>query len=457
MTQAHPLVFWRARSAIRPGPTAAYGKFFGWEVTAGELTPCGELPRALPRPPVKGITITPREKRNRTGPVIIAPGELRFAIVHIPLGRDSRAQEVLGMSTAVAARSLDWFVDHVQELMRAKGYPLIDEATAASANEGVVLHRVDAQQPRSFRRKNRGIFVVGIGEAAAAPAEPLRAGYPLLIHSLSNLFVLYIPRGRNGLPEAYFFTLEQGYYSVPNNGDDDAFFEAVVERIGPLATSRLIIQNEFIPDLPEELWNGDEHTAAVARAGRRADELDVLPAPFPVQDYVSPQDWRNIQRLYGLGGLSYCNFSERRDALTFWMSASGVDKSKLEKIGEHILLVKDYDPSKPAMILSVPPHVTPKRVSVDAIEHWMIYREHPSVGAILHVHAWMEGAVSTHINYPCGTEELASSVASLVRQAPDPGHAVIGLKNHGLTITGESLDEIFDRVEDKLLRQVPMT
>jgi rhamnose utilization protein RhaD (predicted bifunctional aldolase and dehydrogenase) len=69
----------------------------------------------------------------------------------------------------------------------------------------------------------------------------------------------------------------------------------------------------------------------------------------------------------------------------------------------------------------------------------------------------MEGIRSTHINFPCGTYELASTVADLVRQEADPGHAVIGLKNHGLTITGESLDEIFDRVESKILRQVPMS
>ena len=56
-------------------------------------------------------------------------------------------------------------------------------------------------------------------------------------------------------------------------------------------------------------------------------------------------------------------------------------------------------------------------MSVDAIEHWMIYREHPDVGAILHVHAWIEGTVATEINYPCGTVELAESVAELVRQA----------------------------------------
>jgi ribulose-5-phosphate 4-epimerase/fuculose-1-phosphate aldolase len=94
---------------------------------------------------------------------------------------------------------------------------------------------------------------------------------------------------------------------------------------------------------------------------------------------------------------------------------------------------------------------------VDAIEHWMIYRENPEVGAILHVHAWMEGIEATEINFPCGTEELASSVAALVAAAPDPAHAIVGLRNHGITATGESLTEIIDRIEPSLLRQVPMS
>jgi ribulose-5-phosphate 4-epimerase/fuculose-1-phosphate aldolase len=69
----------------------------------------------------------------------------------------------------------------------------------------------------------------------------------------------------------------------------------------------------------------------------------------------------------------------------------------------------------------------------------------------------MEGIEATEINYPCGSEELAESVAALVSKAPDPGHAVVGLRNHGITATGESLTEILDRIEPRLLRQVPMT
>jgi hypothetical protein len=32
----------------------------------------------------------------------------------------------------------------------------------------------------------------------------------------------------------------------------------------------------------------------------------------------------------------------------------------------------------------------------------------------------------------------------------------VGQRNHGLTITGESLDEIFARLDGKLVRNVPM-
>ena len=55
-----------------------------------------------------------------------------------------------------------------------------------------------------------------------------------------------------------------------------------------------------------------------------------------------------------------------------------------------------------------------------------------------------------------GAAELADAVADLVRVQPDPAHAIIGLKNHGLTITGETLEEILERVEPHILRHIPM-
>ena len=349
-----------------------------------------------------------------------------------------------------------WFVERLRAEINRRGYRLVEESEQTDEG-GIVIHPVGPGGPRSFRRRNRAVFVVGVGEAERYPEVPLKTGYPMLLRTLSNLFIMVCEKGREGTPEAYFFTLEQGFYAIPYLGDDDAFFTEVVDRLAPLATSKLIIENDFVTDLPEELWDGDEVTRSITRAGHRLDDLDLLPSPFPLEDYFTPEDFRHVRQLFQMGGLSYGNLSARKDDTRFWMSASGVDKSKLEEVGRDILLVTDYLPEQRAMRISVSPHVTPRRVSVDAIEHWMIYREHPGVGAILHVHAWMTDIRSTHINFPCGTFELAETVAELVRAEPDPVHAVIGLKNHGLTITGESLDEIFARIDGKILRQVPMS
>ena len=67
--------------------------------------------------------------------------------------------------------------------------------------------------------------------------------------------------------------MERGTYHV---ADDP---EEIYERLEPLATSRLVIDNEWIPDLEPELWDGDEVTADIGSAGRRLDELDLLPSP----------------------------------------------------------------------------------------------------------------------------------------------------------------------------------
>ncbi len=384
-------------------------------------------------------------------------------------------EKTLSMATGVAERGrvvdhtfarngecatprLQWLVDGIANAMSDDGYTEVD---TPGPEVQVVLHQVDVTNPRPYRRKNAPTFVVAMGYLDAPPTDLLRTGYPILVRGLSNLAVL-LSDGPDH-PIASFVTLEQGTYTVEHQGDDDKFFAAVCERIEPLASSRLVIANEFLADLAPELWPGDEQTAQIARAGEQLGALDLLPAAFPIEEILSPRDLRHVKLLYGIGGLSYGNVSARRQPPTesgygpeFWMSASGVDKSNLREIGRDVLLVKGYEPSRDTMLLSIPPDVKPNRVSVDAIEHWMIYREHPDVGAILHVHAWIEGTPATEINYPCGTVELATSVADLVRQAPDPSRAVVGQKNHGLTITGHSLDEIFARIDGKIVRNVPM-
>jgi ribulose-5-phosphate 4-epimerase/fuculose-1-phosphate aldolase len=348
-----------------------------------------------------------------------------------------------------------WLVEGLRRALLAHGHP---EDPEPDSETTVVVNVVDHDHPRPFRRKASPTFVLAVVEAPAVPDRIVHAAYPYLVRALANLCLYAVPDGDT--LAAHFVTLEQGVYrsTVDPTVDEEGFFAELYSRVAPLALSRLVIDNEFDPDLPEALWDGDETTRQIGAAGRRLEALDLLPAPFPLQEMLSERDFRHVMRLYGIGGLSYGNVSSRHDSERFWMSASGVDKADMRTVGEHIQFVKGFDPVRRVIRLSVPPHVkNPRRVSVDAIEHWMIYREHPEVGAILHVHAWMDGIRSTEINYPCGTIELARSVASLVRDAPEPGRAVVGQKNHGLTITGTSLGEIFDRIEGRIVTQVPMS
>lgn len=320
----------------------------------------------------------------------------------------------------------------------------------------LAVNFTSAARPRPFRRKAQGTFVVSVVEVSEEPVDVLKAAYPILIRTLSNLLI-YAVAGTGDRWRTYFVTLEQGYYPIdPGMGSEGEYFQAVYRRLAPLASSRLVVNNHFRPDLPEELWEGNTKTQALRLAGQQLDRMNLLPAPFPIQELLPARDMAHVRRLFGLGGLSYGNLSVRHDARSFWMSASGVDKGNMQVVGRDMLLINGYDPSQNAMLVSVLPHVEPRRASVDAIEHWMLYTEHPQVGAIVHVHAWMDGISSTTVNYPCGTAELAREVAELVRRSPDPSRAVIGLKNHGLTITGRSLADIFERITGKLLPQVPM-
>jgi ribulose-5-phosphate 4-epimerase/fuculose-1-phosphate aldolase len=319
----------------------------------------------------------------------------------------------------------------------------------------VVFNFIDPEDPRPFRRKAQATFVVSIMEGHRSDESILKSAYPYLVRSLSNHLV-YICH-RQGESDVYFITPEQGCYKITYHpGDEDAFFEKIYERLEPLASSQLVINNEFFDDLPEPLWEGDEITEKLRMVGQRLDQMNLLPAPFPIQEFLSPRDLRHLKRLYGIGGLSYGNLSSRKDDRNFWMSAAGCNKADMKKIGHDLLLVKGYNSDSKAMQISVPSNLSPNRVSVDAIEHWMIYSEHQDVGAIIHIHAWIDGVKATEINYPCGTIQLAQTVAQLIKQEPEPHRAIIGLKNHGLTITGPDLDDIFDRIEGRIIPQVPM-
>lgn len=347
---------------------------------------------------------------------------------------------------------LSWFADGIRKKFISEGYRYWEEPTD---HIRVVFNFIDSEDPRPFRRKAQATFVISVLEAHEEPEMILKSAYPYLIRSLSNHLV-YICHHRGGT-DVFFITPEQGCYKLTYRSEHEtSFFQSMFERLEPLASSQLVIDNDFHDDLPEPLWEGDDITEKLRLAGKRLDEMNLLPAPFPIQEYLSPRDLRHLKKLYGIGGLSYGNLSSRHDGERFWMSAAGADKADLKKIGQDILLVKGYDADSKAMQISVPSNVSSKRASVDAIEHWMIYSAHPEVGAIIHIHAWIDGVKATEINYPCGTIQLAQTVADLIKQEEEPSRAIIGLKNHGLTITGRDLDDIFERIGGRVIPQVPM-
>jgi len=348
-------------------------------------------------------------------------------------------------------RLRDRMVDRLVSTFLAHGHELCDDS---EPDLQMVLNLTDAERPRPYRRQARAIYVVTFVASERLPDSPRRAVYTLLVRSLSNLAIYAIPR--DGGADVHFTTLEAGFYHIPFDP------EIVYQHILPLATARLVIDNVLMADLPEAYWRGTPITEKMIYYGRELDHMGVLPAPFPIRELLSERDLKHVYRLYGITGLSYGNLSAREPIpelgpTTFWMTARGVNKAKLSGVGEDLLLIRGYDHVRASILVSAPPVHNPyARASVDAIEHYLIYSAFPQVGAIVHVHAWMEGVPRTRQNYPCGTYELAQEVVGQLHLMADPSRAVVGLKNHGLTITGHNLDEIFERIRGRLLTQVPM-
>ena len=357
---------------------------------------------------------------------------------------------------------------------RAAGLvPLLEEIGELLAGRGFDVAPVDAPPPRDVKlvlhvtvpgvdrlmyvRPDPSVFVATIVESPDGSrwsnVDALkRDTYRVLVKTMSNVVVHRVGGGGELGGKVHLLTPELGFRTRP----DEDLAARVVDYVAPLAASKVVIRNRLDEDLPEELWEGDEITRSLAAHGRKLAEMNLLPQVFDIRSLLDERDLRLAMKIFGLKQLSYGNLSARRDAGTFWMTGRGVDKGNLQRVGRDMFLVKGYDPETATILLSVPPGTDPTaRVSVDAIEHYKIYRAVPEVGAIVHVHAWLPGVPATLQSWPCGTEQLADEVRDLVLAAPDPARAVIGLRNHGLTITGPSLEEIFSRIEGKLVQEIP--
>lgn len=345
----------------------------------------------------------------------------------------------------------DEMVEELIHFLRSQGHQLSADTNGIK----FLLNLTSMESPRAGRRRSQSVFIISVVATDKHIDDMRSACYRTLIRTLSNLLICFETNG-NPVPEVYFTTPEAGFYHVPFDPEE------VYRLMLPIAGAHYAIENRLIPDLPPRFKAMSPVVHSIARYGKELDKLGVLPTPFPLRELLSEDDMRHLYKIYGITGLSYGNLSARENIPelgqnTFWMTGRGIDKANISRVGKDVLLVKGFDYERGEALVSVPEDFDPTaRVSVDAVEHELIYRTFPDVAAIVHVHAWMENIVCTRQNYPCGTRELAREVVDLLRCAENPARAVSGLKNHGLTITGPSLDEIFDRIRGKLLTEVPM-
>lgn len=197
----------------------------------------------------------------------------------------------------VNSHFLRWFSSGLENVFQANGYEYLEEPTDQIR---LVFHFIDRDRPRPFRRKAQATFVVSVLESDEKPNDIFKAAYPYLIRSLAN-HLIYIVHDRSK-SDIYFITPEQGRYRLTYWGDDEqTFFQTVYQKLKPLASSRLVIDNEFHEDLPETLWNGNEQTDMMQNAGKKLDRMNLLPAPFPIEELLNDRDMKHLKKLYGIG------------------------------------------------------------------------------------------------------------------------------------------------------------
>jgi ribulose-5-phosphate 4-epimerase/fuculose-1-phosphate aldolase len=331
-----------------------------------------------------------------------------------------------------------------------------NEQVSSDENSNFVLNIIDLESPKAFRRKSQEEMVVSITLVKDPMADLKASCYVALVKSISNiLFCISLDDGK-GHPKAYSITPEVGFTEFNYNPDN------MYKYMYPVISSHFVLKNKIFDNLLLEENEIIPEVEDLKVFGKELHKLGVLPAPFPLIEFLDKDLIDQLYRLYQIKGLSYGNLSIRNvnhkiEGTSYWMTARGVDKSNLKAIGKDMLLVKGYNIENGEMLVSVPREYDPRiRVSVDAIEHYLIYREFPKTGAIVHVHAWIDDVLCTSQSYPCGTSELAENVVKLLKKTSSPERTEVGLKNHGLTITGPDIRDIFQRIRGRLKTNVPM-
>ncbi|HEX6972454.1 MAG TPA: class II aldolase/adducin family protein, partial [Limnochordia bacterium] len=193
------------------------------------------------------------------------------------------------VSGAPATPTARYFEEGICTALAQEGHRPHGDAESAPR---LVIHFPQPGHLRPYRRRAQATFVATFLEVSEEEARSVQTLYPLLVRTLSNLLIAVLPRP-DGF-ETHLVTPEQGHFVVSAHPEPGEHFRRIAERLTPIARSHLIIDNLFDPDLPEALWQGTPHTEALAEAGRRLGALDLLPAPFPLEEILPSRDLRHL-------------------------------------------------------------------------------------------------------------------------------------------------------------------
>lgn len=295
-----------------------------------------------------------------------------------------------------------------------------------------------------------GIFF--LEEPVDSDAERVVRAYELGLRCMANLAVYTEVQGDG--PHDYEMTLitpERGHELVHGSPDAvDELFQTLVKR----SDVTYVNDNVVHTDLPPELAAGTDVTRKMQEIAQRLDGLDLVPSAVSLEG-LSERARRRFFKVLGVKQVSYGNMSARHDGNSFWMTGRGVDKANLEVIGRDIILVDRFDREARTVHLRVPDGFEEARSSIDTSIHAVIYDEWPDLGAMVHIHTFVDDIVYTDDHYPCGTVELCDSTLEGLRRTGSPERTILGLANHGLLITGTDLDDCWAQIEARVADMVP--
>ena len=106
--------------------------------------------------------------------------------------------------TATSPEHEEW-VRAIGQQFEADKFTQVDDI----ADADFVLNMFDPADPKAFRRASRGTYSAAFYELPEAPENALKASYPMLVRTLSNVVLLRVP-GQG----VWFTTMEQGTYHV---------------------------------------------------------------------------------------------------------------------------------------------------------------------------------------------------------------------------------------------------